>query len=41
MKNYNIASIKSLVDKAKSALVVVPTLSVDNVGAALALALSP
>jgi len=40
MKNYNIAGIKSLVDKAKSALVVVPTLSVDSVGAALALAIS-
>jgi hypothetical protein len=40
MKNYNIAGIKSLVDKAKSALVVVPTLSVDSVGAALSLALS-
>lgn len=40
MKNYNTGSIKALVDKAKSALVVVPTLSVDSIGAALALALS-
>ncbi len=40
MKNYNTTDIKALVDKAKSALIVVPTLSVDSVGAALALALS-
>jgi len=40
MKNYNVAEVKSLVDKAKSALIVVPTLSVDSIGAALALALT-
>lgn len=40
MKNYNVAQIKSLVDGAKSALIVAPTLSVDSIGAALALAIS-
>jgi len=40
MKNYNVTEIKNLVDNAKSALVAVPTLSVDSLGAALALALS-
>ncbi|MBU1118209.1 hypothetical protein KKD37_04585 [Patescibacteria group bacterium] len=40
MKNYNVTEIKNLVDTAKSALIVVPTLSVDSVGAALALAIS-
>lgn len=39
MKNYNISQIKPLVDSAKSALIVVPQISVDSVGAALALAL--
>jgi hypothetical protein len=40
MKNYNVAEIKTLVDNAKSALIAVPTLSVDSIGAALALALT-
>ena len=40
MKNYNVTEIKNLVNKAKSALIVVPTLSVDSIGAALALALT-
>ena len=40
MKNYNVTEIKKLVDSAKSALIAVPTLSVDSIGAALALALS-
>ena len=40
MKNYNVTEIKSLIDGAKSALIAVPTLSVDSIGAALALALS-
>lgn len=40
MKNYNVTDIKSLVDQAKSALIVVPTISIDSIGAALALALT-
>ncbi|HBP51504.1 MAG: hypothetical protein US68_C0010G0088 [Candidatus Shapirobacteria bacterium GW2011_GWE1_38_10] len=40
MKNYNVTEIKTLVDNAKSALIAVPTLSVDSIGAALALAIS-
>ena len=40
MKNYNVTEIKNFVDNAKSALIAVPTLSVDSIGAALALALS-
>lgn len=40
MKNYNVTEIKSMVDSAKSALIAVPTLSVDSIGAALALAIS-
>lgn len=40
MKNYNITDIKSLVDTAKSALIVSPQLNVDNIGAALGLALA-
>jgi hypothetical protein len=40
MKNYNVTEIKSLIDSAKSALIAVPTLSVDSIGAALALGLS-
>ncbi len=40
MKNYNVTDIKSMVDSAKSALIAVPTLSVDSIGAALALAIS-
>ena len=39
MKNYNIVAIKELLDTAKSALVVVPTMTVDSIGSALALAL--
>lgn len=39
MKNYNVSEIKTLVDSAKSVLVAVPTLSVDSIGAALALGL--
>lgn len=39
MKNYNTSQIKALIDSAKSALIVVPQISVDSVGAALALAL--
>lgn len=39
MKNYNVEGIKNLVSNAKSALVAVPQLSVDSIGAALALAL--
>jgi len=40
MKNYNVVEIKKMVDSAKSALIAVPTLSVDSIGAALALALT-
>ncbi|MFA7301366.1 MAG: hypothetical protein WC069_03585 [Candidatus Shapirobacteria bacterium] len=40
MKNYNITDIKSLLDTAKSALIVVPTMSVDSIGSALGLALA-
>lgn len=40
MKNYNVTEIKKLVETAKSALIAVPTLSVDSIGAALALALT-
>jgi len=40
MKNYNVAEITNLVANAKSALVVVPTLSVDGLGSALALGLA-
>ncbi|HOZ81091.1 MAG TPA: hypothetical protein PK370_02640 [Candidatus Woesebacteria bacterium] len=40
MKNYNYSEIKNLVDSAKSALIVVPQISVDSIGAALALATS-
>ena len=40
MKNYNIAQIKPLVDSAKTALITVPQMNVDSIGAALALALS-
>lgn len=39
MKNYNVSAITPLLAEAKTALVVVPTISVDSVGAALALAL--
>src|SRR5512138_125121 len=39
MKNYNVSQIKGLLFSAKSALVVVPQLSVDSMGSALALAL--
>jgi hypothetical protein len=40
MKNYNVSEIKNILDKAKTALVVIPTLSVDSIGAGLALALT-
>ncbi len=40
MKNYNVTEIKSLLDTAKSALIVVPTMSVDSIGSALGLALA-
>jgi len=40
MKNYNITDIKVLVDGCKSALIVVPTMSVDSIGSALGLALA-
>ncbi len=40
MKNYNVSDIKVLVDNAKTALVVIPQMNVDSVGAGLALALS-
>ena len=40
MKNYNVNEIKSLVDSARSILIAVPTLSVDSLGSALALAVS-
>ncbi|MBU4210276.1 hypothetical protein KJ642_03885 [Patescibacteria group bacterium] len=40
MKNYNITEIKNLLNGAKTALVVVPQISIDAIGAALGLALS-
>lgn len=40
MKNYNVSEIKTLVDSCKSALIVVPTMSVDSIGSALGLALA-
>lgn len=40
MKNYNLSPIKPLLASAKSALIAVPQVSVDSIGAALALALS-
>jgi hypothetical protein len=40
MKNYNVSEIKNLVSTAKSALVAVPVLNVDSIGAALALGIS-
>lgn len=40
MKNYNVSNIKPLVDSAKSALIAVPNLNVDSIGAALALAIA-
>lgn len=39
MKNYNVSAITPLLADAKTALIVVPVISVDSVGAALALAL--
>lgn len=39
MKNYQVTEIKNLVNAAKSAFIVVPQLSVDSIGSALALAL--
>lgn len=40
MKNYNVTEIRNLLSPAKSVLVAVPTLSVDSLASALALALS-
>jgi hypothetical protein len=40
MKNYNVAPIQDLLKDAKNALIVVPTITVDSVGAALALAIT-
>lgn len=40
MKNYNVSQIKPLLDNAKTALIVVPQISVDSIGAALGLALA-
>ena len=40
MKNYNVTDIKTLVDSAKSALIVSPQLNVDSIGAALGLAIA-
>ena len=40
MKNYKVAEINNLLSTAKSVLVAVPTLSVDSLASALALALS-
>lgn len=40
MKNYNVSEIKQLVNSAKSALITIPQLNVDSVGAGLALALA-
>ena len=40
MKNYNVSEIKTLVSNAKTALIAVPQISIDSVGAALALAVN-
>jgi nanoRNase/pAp phosphatase (c-di-AMP/oligoRNAs hydrolase) len=40
MKNYNVSYIKNLLSTAKTALIVVPQISVDSVGSALALAIA-
>lgn len=40
MKNYNVTDIKNLVYSAKTALIAVPQMNVDSIGAALALALA-
>ena len=40
MKNYQVGDIKSLIDSAKTALVVVPQISVDGIAAALGLAIA-
>jgi len=40
MKNYNVTDIKNLVDTAKTALIAVPQMNVDSIGAALGLAIS-
>jgi len=40
MKNYNLTNIQPLIDSAKSALIAVPQISIDSIGAALGLALS-
>ncbi|MFA6250007.1 MAG: hypothetical protein WC686_00695 [Candidatus Shapirobacteria bacterium] len=40
MKNYNVGQIKNLLGNVKTALVVIPQMSVDSIGAGLALALA-
>lgn len=40
MKNYNVTDIQNLVNQAKTALIVVPQMNVDSIGAALALAIA-
>ncbi len=40
MKNYNVSEAKNLISTAKSALVAIPTLSVDSIGAGLALGIA-
>ena len=40
MKNYNVSYIKNILSSAKTALIVVPQISVDSVGSALALAIA-
>ena len=40
MKNYNVTEIKNLIANAKTALIAVPQMSVDSIGAALGLALA-
>jgi len=40
MKNYNVSYIKNLLDSSKTALIVVPQISVDSIGSALALAIA-
>jgi nanoRNase/pAp phosphatase (c-di-AMP/oligoRNAs hydrolase) len=40
MKNYNVSDIKNLISTAKTALIVVPQMNVDSIGAALGLAIA-
>jgi hypothetical protein len=40
MKNYNVTDIKNLLNNAKSAIIVVPQMNVDSIGAALGLAIA-